>query len=148
MSRFRRPKATECAGERGVQTHSCMDPKRLATKRLTRWTGNRAQVKKQNGQRFQIETPQDLQSRKRNLQTYKSWSSTKPRDVEENLNSEHLVKNNLHVSLHLCSAQSFKKIKLFTAGCHSRPTVASALRFSHSGPSDCLTSLERNRTTP
>ena len=103
----------------------------------------------------QPETELNISGRtiKENVQTYNSWSKSKPRDIEENLNSEHLVKNNLHVSLHLYSAQSFKKLNFSQ---HVPFKNSSGFRleeptpqFSHSGPSDCLTSFKskKNNTT-
>lgn len=72
--------------------------------------------------------------------------------IEENLNSEHLVKNNLHVSLHLYSAQSFKKLN-FSQHVPFKNSSDLGLeeptpRFSHSGPSDCLKLQKVRRTTP
>lgn len=119
--------------------------------RLISVTGQEIRRREENSQRSNW-TSQDIHSKKMSKRTIHGQSQ-KPRDIEENLNSEHLVKNNLHVSLHLYSAQSFKKLNFsqhvpFKNSSDLRleePTP----RFSHSGPSDCVTSFKRkkNNTT-
>lgn len=107
-------------------------------------------AREENSQRSNW-TSQDIQSKKMSKRTIHGQSQ-KPRDIEENLNSEHLVKNNLHVSLHLYSAQSFKKLN-FSQHVPFKNSSDLGLeeptpRFSHSGPSDCLKLQKVRRTTP
>lgn len=74
--------------------------------------------------------------------------------IEENLNSEHLVKNNLPTR-NRNSAQSFKKLNFSQPNIQTVPFKNSSsfgceqltLRFSHSGPSDCPISLAKTNNT-
>lgn len=138
----------------------CQRPKKSHSVSRARLTSNsqdwsvlqdrRRGAREENSQRSNW-TSQDIQSKKMSKRTIHGQSQ-KPRDIEENLNSEHLVKNNLHVSLHLYSAQSFKKLN-FSQHVPFKNSSDLGLeeptpRFSHSGPSDCLKLQKVRRTTP